>query len=245
VARKAAVSKIAELVVPGWMVTFSDTITLLLTFFVLLLSFSGINKEKYGRMAGALQGYLGVAGRSRFNMDGLLVGPRLMAGRVFVEGYENPPEYDPMKYMQDDIRMRVQAHSEYVANALQYRLTEQGLELHVAMKDIFEPGLPHLRPDAGEILGVVGEAVRHLPHPVRVQTTSDPFGQGYTGRPIGTRLSLLRASEICRFLVEQSHVESARIQASVALAPNPESAMTAAQDDVQVILMRLQERKTP
>ncbi len=41
--------------VPAWMTTFSDCMTLLLTFFVLLLSFSSFDKVKYSRLKGALK----------------------------------------------------------------------------------------------------------------------------------------------------------------------------------------------
>jgi chemotaxis protein MotB len=39
----------------GWMVTFSDCMTLLLCFFVMLLTFSAFDQNKFARFAGALQ----------------------------------------------------------------------------------------------------------------------------------------------------------------------------------------------
>jgi len=45
---------------PGWMATFSDMMTLLLTFFVLLLSMSSLDQQKLKEALGSLKGALGV-----------------------------------------------------------------------------------------------------------------------------------------------------------------------------------------
>lgn len=51
---------------PLWMTTFADMVTLLLTFFVLLLSFSTIEIEKFRAMVGSIKGELGIIkGRTR------------------------------------------------------------------------------------------------------------------------------------------------------------------------------------
>lgn len=45
---------------PAWMMTFSDITTLLLTFFILIMTFSSIEKEKFDKARGSLKGALGV-----------------------------------------------------------------------------------------------------------------------------------------------------------------------------------------
>ena len=45
---------------PGWLQTFGDLMSLLLCFFVLLLSFSTMKKEDFEKAVGSLQGALGV-----------------------------------------------------------------------------------------------------------------------------------------------------------------------------------------
>jgi len=47
---------------PGWIITFADLMALLLCFFVLLLSFSSLDVEKYKRIAGSMRAALGVQG---------------------------------------------------------------------------------------------------------------------------------------------------------------------------------------
>ncbi|MEA3365616.1 MAG: flagellar motor protein MotB, partial [Candidatus Hydrogenedentes bacterium] len=45
---------------PAWMVTYGDMMSLLLCFFVLLLSFSSISEKKYNKAIQSLKGALGV-----------------------------------------------------------------------------------------------------------------------------------------------------------------------------------------
>lgn len=64
----------------GWIVTFADLMSLLLTFFILLLSFSKMDVAKYEMMAKSLAESFGVAG---------LQGPGKAGGEVIFA--ENPP----------------------------------------------------------------------------------------------------------------------------------------------------------
>ena len=82
--------------IPSWIMTFSDVITLLMTFFILLLTFATDEPEKFERMQVSLfsgGGALGIAGRSDspLDKDSLLVRERPRAGRITTRGSEMPP----------------------------------------------------------------------------------------------------------------------------------------------------------
>lgn len=51
---------------PGWIVTFADLMALLMCFFVLLLSFSSMDVEKYKRIAESMRGTFGVHSQMHF-----------------------------------------------------------------------------------------------------------------------------------------------------------------------------------
>ena len=71
-ARKKDGPKVEELTGDEWIATYSDTITLLLTFFILLYSFSSVDQEKLKQISTALQSVLngsGGVGILEFNMN--------------------------------------------------------------------------------------------------------------------------------------------------------------------------------
>jgi len=53
---------------PGWMATFADMMALLMCFFVLLLSYSEMDAQKFKRIAGAMKNAFGV--QNQINLDG-------------------------------------------------------------------------------------------------------------------------------------------------------------------------------
>lgn len=57
---ESAARKRAATGTPGWFVTFADLMTLLMCFFVLMLSFSETDKQKYKQVAGSMQEAFGV-----------------------------------------------------------------------------------------------------------------------------------------------------------------------------------------
>ena len=82
--------------IPAWFMTYSDVITLLMTFFILLLTFSTTEPERYDKVqvsAFGGAGATGVAGHKHEGMDQQAwvqrVRPR--AARMAMEGAEVPP----------------------------------------------------------------------------------------------------------------------------------------------------------
>jgi flagellar motor protein MotB len=78
--------------VPAWFMTYSDVITLLMTFFILLLTFATNEPETFERMQVSMfggSGATGVAGDS--NRDALILRQRPRSARISMRGSETPP----------------------------------------------------------------------------------------------------------------------------------------------------------
>jgi chemotaxis protein MotB len=76
---------------PEWMVTFSDCMTLLLTFFVLLLSFSSFDDKVFPKMESAFnEGLSSIGIRTNRKDDAFMPTPRIMYDRDPDEGSEKP-----------------------------------------------------------------------------------------------------------------------------------------------------------
>ncbi|MFK7820276.1 MAG: flagellar motor protein MotB [Planctomycetaceae bacterium] len=87
--------------VPEWFMTYSDVITLLMTFFILLLTFASNEPEQFERMQKTMfdsAGGTGVAGQpsAGIERESFVVRMRPSAARVSMRGSEMPPvETDP------------------------------------------------------------------------------------------------------------------------------------------------------
>src|SRR5690606_17453830 len=68
--RRGSVDSPATGSAPGWMVTYSDLVTLILVFFVLLYSFSSLDVQRFRAVMVALQGSWGILD------SGMAVDPR-------------------------------------------------------------------------------------------------------------------------------------------------------------------------
>ena len=88
--------------IPEWFVTYSDVITLLMTFFILLLTFANSEPEKFELMQQSLFGAGGSAGNVGKREDSLdkptiVVRARPASSRLTIRGAEIPPMYsDPV-----------------------------------------------------------------------------------------------------------------------------------------------------
>ncbi|MGD9856723.1 MAG: flagellar motor protein MotB [Planctomycetaceae bacterium] len=87
--------------VPAWFMTYSDVITLLMTFFILLLTFATAEPEHFARMQVAMFGggsSSGIAGKNDepFDKNAVLMRIRPNSSRLTIRGSETPPiDTDP------------------------------------------------------------------------------------------------------------------------------------------------------
>lgn len=82
--------------IPAWFMTYSDVITLLMTFFILLLTFASTEPEQYERVQMSIMGSdsaTGVAGleHTKMDLDSSFKRFRPRAARIAIHGAEMPP----------------------------------------------------------------------------------------------------------------------------------------------------------
>lgn len=229
--------------VPTWMLTYADTVTLLMTFFVMLMSFSTLDEEEYSKVRGSLQGHLGVAGQERFNQDSLLLRRDMESGRVFLDGYENPPEYDPMNYVQESLIEQMRVQTTATRNVLQYNLTKKGFEIHITAGQLFEPGSAAFLPEAESPLNVIGRAIKHLPHHLRVQASGEMLFLRSKGLASRQDLAVARAAAVCRYLARGKGIAAERMQVAVRIEPDDTIFEESTKAQVKLVLMRPTRKK--
>ncbi len=187
---------------PGWMTTYSDMVQLLLTFFIMLISFSTINQLKFQQAAISLKGALGVLKRfpSPYNNLGLDIIPEDMKHRQLV--------------MNDINEIQKKAMEMGIKDQLHIQATDIGLLIQLGDKVLFDLGKADLRPDAFPILEIVGKTIKNSASNVVVSGHTDNFPINTPEFPSNWELSTARALNVVKFFIEKTGVEPKLLSAA-------------------------------
>jgi chemotaxis protein MotB len=170
---------------PAWMVTYSDMVTLLLTFFVLLLSMANLDKIKFTKAAISLKDAFGVlGGRSHESVS--------------------PPAIIDFAPIPDDLIQRVYRRVLTQLNRLKIKedislVKDRGaIVLRVNDSVLFDSGQSAVKPQAYPVLREIAALIRSLPLQLRIEGHTDdtPF---YGGEMTNWDLSVSRAVSVLKF----------------------------------------------
>ncbi|MGD6849834.1 flagellar motor protein MotS [Rossellomorea aquimaris] len=223
---------------PKWMVTFSDLITLILVFFILLFSMSQIDIVKFRTIADSFQQR------------------QILEFYPSVIPFENPsaePEMEKEKTQPQSSEETDKELNQLLAHIQSYlnenklsdvvvaTRTERGVVLVLQEQALFASGEATVLEDAYPFLNKVGDLLSRIPNFVKVEGHTD-------NRPIGTyrfpsnwELSSARASSVIRYLVQTENLDPKRFIAvgygdTRPIAPNDTSENLQKNRRVEVII---------
>jgi len=139
---------------PAWMGTFADLMSLLMCFFVLLLSFSEMDAMKFKRLAGSMAQAFGV--QNKLNVTDIPKGTSIIA-QEFSPGRPEPTPINEIWQKTDDLTemsLEVECSEEYSVEA-----GTEGLEAGAQVKQKLEELLESTREDAYELAEALSEQI--------------------------------------------------------------------------------------
>lgn len=174
--------------VPGWVVTYGDMMSLLLTFFVLLLSFSSITQEKFEAGLMSIQGALG-----------------LLPENTSITYIQTPSNQAPfsartLERMARELRRRLQVQGRESEVDLKY--DKGGLKISLPSHVLFDTARADLRPSAEPVLHTVADVLKGVPGAfieIRGHTDSRPLINTHLYRD-NYDLSYARAKSVMSYL---------------------------------------------
>jgi chemotaxis protein MotB len=177
---------------PGWMVTYGDMMSLLLTFFVLLISFSSIKQEDFEKAIASLQGALGV----------------LKAELTLIDFRRDTPQMQAQKF--EDVAAKI---AEYIRvqgrrEDIQVRHTQEGLKLTMQNPVLFDTGEDSLKPEAVPILTDIAGLLSELSDNfISVEGHTDNVPIRTERFPSNLDLSAARALSVARFIIDRGGID--------------------------------------
>ena len=185
-----------------WIVTFSDLMSLLLTFFILLFSFSTVEQNKFKQLLESIKDALGVQQVPE-------AGTREGLEAIHLDSLKTEIAVDELgalvqKEMQE-IESKVE---EYVMkNKLQglvnVKTGDRGAVITISDVVIFPEGEAEFNPEAYPILEKMVELLKQFPYKVRVEGHTDNIPIHNSKYPSNWELSTARAARIVRYFISR------------------------------------------
>lgn len=179
---------------PAWMTTFSDLVTLLLTFFVLLLSMANMDEVKFNAAAKSMQ-----------DAFGSFSSPARVEYRVPILPSAPVTRYSPIHQQSSQkIYDRIQARLESLRLSKDVELIkkdENSIILRVKDSILFAPGIARLEPESYPILRSIADIIRPLPMDLRIEGHTDdtPISEN---KYSNWDLSVARAVSVLRYYTQ-------------------------------------------
>ncbi len=187
---------------PLWMVTFSDMMTLLLAFFILLFSFSVIDQHRFEEVMASMRvTFLGA--------EGVLEGA-IEPAETELDDIERET-ISEMAITYEAIRDYIQ--EEELEEVMTVRLEERGVVLEIADALLFDSKKADLRPESLEALSYVADALGRINNQIIIEGHTDNLPINTFLFPSNWELSVGRAVAVARYLIEAKGLEPTRFMA--------------------------------
>lgn len=190
---------------PAWMATFADLMSLLLTFFVLLLSFASVDVMKFEGMIGSMKEAFGVKTRDPGEHIGFTDTLLTLFDKEHVSD-------DVMIKREEALRgeLRRIANVHQVAGSVDILTGKGGITMRIDGDLLFLPGQDAVSPPAFALLDEVAAAVRQLPYDISVEGHTDSSAPGKSHRS-NLLLGAKRATSAALYLIDAGDIASRRV----------------------------------
>lgn len=185
-----------------WLLTYSDLITLLMIFFVVMYALSSVNARKFEAVALSLSKAMG-GGQSMMNEPGASFIPG-SPGSSLGQDLDIPIDMEEENNL-ERIRRELQAYID--ENGLNGKVTvnleERGVVLSFQDVALFPLGSADLTQDARNLIGAMGQILKKAPHYLRVEGHTDDLPINTARYPSNWELSVARSTSVVQELINE------------------------------------------
>ncbi len=219
-----------------WLLTYSDMITLLLIFFIVLYTMSKIDVQKFRILSNSLNKALGAGGMI---LDA--PGPSLVNGLSQQEPIHTSTEAAKLEKLKQQLQ-------EYITKAkldkqVSVSTEERGVVLSFQEQVLFQLGSAELTPSAREIIDKIGPILETVPNYMRVEGHTDNLPINTRQYPSNWELSAARATHVLKELLNGFNILPQRLSATAygefrPRAPNTTDANRQINRRVNIVILR-------
>ena len=186
---------------PAWMATFADMMMLLMAFFVLIMSFSTMEVDKFKMAMGSLKGALGTLGvQKELRPSQSWFSPNMNANQVKQKSLLNHIE-----------KLRDQIKKKGLEDKIS--IDEEGGEVYIQMKDnmLFDSGKAQLKPTYFNLLSLIAKTLFKDAKQIRVEGHTDNLPIQTKEYQSNWELSIQRALNVVRHFVNHENINPTKL----------------------------------
>jgi len=187
----------------GWEVIYTGFILIMLCFFIMLVSFSKMERVKLEKFVKSFTNSVDIfKGGFGFRSGGTM--SESMTESVGMEDGLGPL-----------IRQLVEIRDDFgLQKELEFAFSTEGLLLQVSDSALFDRGVAEISPKAFPFLNKIGDIISKSTHHVRVEGHTDNLPIHTTTSPSNWDLSTARAVNVLRYLIDKGKCPPKRISAA-------------------------------
>lgn len=197
---------------PTWITTFSDVMSLLLTFFILLYSMSNLDAQKFQEMTKSLQGVLSGLGYTEIleGQDSTMELP--------TEGEISAEDVLETSSLKDEIKEVYEKVSDYVeAEGLDAVVTvnynKRGIFVDIKEAILFDSASPDIKASGVEVLKKIEGILKEFENEIVIEGHTDDVPMQSALYPSNWELSTGRSVSVARYLSEKGNIPPNRLSA--------------------------------
>lgn len=198
---------------PPWMGTFADLMSLLLTFFILILSFANMDVIKFSAAVASLQDAFGTAMATHEYEGTNIPSPITISDPSRTRLVElEIGSLDEARNLRRDIEEMVERSQ--LDNLVEVEETDRGVVVRVIGQLLFDPGSVDLRPESFVLLNELALLIQAVPGPVSIEGHTDDTGTSDRDPLSNWRLSSGRAISVLDYLSNVQTIDAKRLSVS-------------------------------
>ncbi|MCG8588500.1 MAG: OmpA family protein [Proteobacteria bacterium] len=204
---------------PAWMATLGDLMSLLLTFFVLMLTFASMEKQLFLKAIGSVKAALGVVEQDpgHFELRSTsVVELSDRRTRPYIDVMELPTSNASSSQVDAAMLAEIQRFlsTQQLSGILDASLGDRGVTIRLKGNVLFEPGSDRLLPQSFLFLDEIVALAREFPYEIAIEGHTDERPIGSPAFPTNWHLSAARAIATLRYLVDVGEIPASRLSAT-------------------------------
>jgi chemotaxis protein MotB len=202
---------------PAWVVTFGDLMSHLLCFFVLLLSFSEMDRAIYKQVAGSLRNAFGVQRKVK-TMDpakGIkMISKDFDQELIATQRREEFVVTQETKTIGEELKKAVETLSEGMKNLIQVEIGDKEITVRLMGETTFDSGKADIKQQMKPLLKKIGSVLKKTKGNITVTGHTDdvPLKSNWIYKS-NLELSIARAASVSEFLLHKTYINPSRIAA--------------------------------